>query len=170
MIDHVGGHVVGQVLILDGLVERVLARAFTLQIDGDWRRLLREFAGGYRRELLRHPGLLPLAATRPVTTPDALRMLETGAAALRSAGFELRTAMHLLNAIAMFTVGHCLAETDPPGATPQPQPQVDPALFPNLAEALHAGLGTPQDHQERFDVTIDALINGFDAARPRSRP
>ncbi|GAA4967742.1 AcrR family transcriptional regulator [Nonomuraea thailandensis] len=66
--------------LLDGLVERVLARAFTLRIDGDRRQLLRAFATGYRRELLRHPGLLPLATTRPVTTPEALRMLETGAA------------------------------------------------------------------------------------------
>lgn len=150
--------------LLDGLVERVIARAVTLRPDDDWRRLLREFAAGYRRELLRHPGILPLAATRPVTTPGALRMLETGAAALRTAGFELRRAMHMLNAVAMFTIGHCLAEADPPGTPPHPAPAVDPAEFPNLAEAIHAGLGTPQDHQERFEVTLDALITGFAGA------
>src|SRR5690606_8025265 len=46
--------------VLDGLVERVATSAFVVDPDAEWRSLLRDFASGFRRELLRHPGVLPL--------------------------------------------------------------------------------------------------------------
>ncbi|MEV7965529.1 TetR/AcrR family transcriptional regulator C-terminal domain-containing protein [Sphaerisporangium sp. NPDC088356] len=132
--------------------------------QSDWRRTLRDFAVS-RRELLRHPGVLQLVATRPVTTPDAIRMLEAIVTMLRDAGFGLREAFHLMNTVAMFTTGHCLAEVDPPGEPPMTIPEMDPAEFPNATAAIQDGLGTPEDHQARYDFAIDALSRGFSSTR-----
>jgi AcrR family transcriptional regulator len=149
--------------VLDGLIERVATSAFMVDPDAEWRSLLRDFASGFRRELLRHPGVLPLVSTRPVATLDAMRKLEAAVAVLRRAGFGLREAFHVVNTVAMFTTGHCLAEVDPPGTPPPQIPDIDPEEFPNVTAAIHAGLGTPEDHQARFDYALEALITGFTA-------
>ncbi|MFF5207913.1 TetR/AcrR family transcriptional regulator C-terminal domain-containing protein [Streptosporangium sp. NPDC000396] len=156
--------------VLDGLVERVMTRAFAIDPRAGWQHLLRDFAVSLRRELLRHPGVLHLVATRPVTTPDAMRMLEAGVTVLREAGFGLREAFHVMNTVAMFTTGHCLAEVDPPGGTPPRVPEVAPEEFPNIAEAIQAGLGTPEDHQARFDLALDTLVEGFALVARREIP
>ncbi|WP_433244491.1 TetR/AcrR family transcriptional regulator C-terminal domain-containing protein [Streptosporangium sp. CA-135522] len=149
--------------VLDGLVERVATHAFTVVPQAGWQHLLRDFAVSFRRELLRHPGVLHLVATRPVATLQGLRTLEAGLAVLRASGFGLREACHAMNAVATFTTGHCLAEIDPPGGTPPRVPETEPEELPNLTEAVRAGLGTPQDHQARFDFALDALIAGLAA-------
>jgi TetR/AcrR family tetracycline transcriptional repressor len=153
--------------LLAGLVERVATRTFTVDPEAGWQATLRDFACSFRRELLRHPGVVPLVATHPVTTPDALRALEEAAALLRASGFGLREAFHVINTVGTFTTGHCLAEIDPPGGTPPGLPDLDPATVPNVTEAVNDGLGTPQDHQARFDFALEALIDGFTQALAR---
>ncbi|TQM01468.1 TetR family transcriptional regulator [Actinoallomurus bryophytorum] len=150
--------------LLAGLVERVTTRTFTVDPKAGWEETLRDYACSFRRELLRHPGVAPLVATHPVTTPDALRMLEAAAGLLRASGFGLREAFHVINTVGTFTTGHCLAEIDPPGGTPPELPDLDPATVLNVTEAVQDGLGTPQDHQARFDFALEALINGFTQA------
>ncbi|MBB2745347.1 UNVERIFIED_ORG: uncharacterized protein with von Willebrand factor type A (vWA) domain [Microbispora rosea subsp. rosea] len=76
--------------------------------------------------------------------------------------------------MATFVVGHTLAEA---GRTPgHDEPDVagvmeslDPGEYPVLVEALRAGLGTPEDHQERFDRALDALLHGLAPAVVRRR-
>lgn len=148
-----------------GLVERTATRTFAVDPAAGWQAMVREFAGAFRRELLRHPGVVPLAATRPVTTAGALASVEGAVALLRASGFGLREAFHVVNTVATFTTGHCLAEVDPPGETPPKLPDLGP--FPNFAEAVADGLGTPEDHQARFDFALEALITGFGQALAR---
>jgi TetR/AcrR family tetracycline transcriptional repressor len=150
--------------VLDGLVERVMTGAFTVDPDAGWRAMLRDFAASFRNELLRHPGVLHLVATRPVVTPGGLRVVEEAVSVLRAAGFGLREAFHVVNTVAMFTTGHCLAEIDPPGAEAAAL-EVDPGEFPNVAAAVADGLGTPADHQARFDLALEALTEGFASIR-----
>ncbi|MFC4592319.1 TetR/AcrR family transcriptional regulator C-terminal domain-containing protein [Sphaerisporangium corydalis] len=152
--------------VLDGLVERIMTRAFVVSPHPDWRRLIRDFAVSFRRELLAHPGVVQLVATRPVTTPDAMRMLEAIVVILREAGFGLREAFHVVNTVAMFTTGQCLAEVDPPGSPPPKLPDMDPSDFPNALAAIHAGLGTPEDHESRFHYALNALIRGLSPDNP----
>ncbi|WP_329234623.1 TetR/AcrR family transcriptional regulator C-terminal domain-containing protein [Actinoallomurus sp. NBC_01490] len=156
--------------LLSGLVERTATRAFTVDAAAGWQAMLRGFAAGFRRELLAHPGVVPLVATRPVTTPSALRELETAVAILRAAGFGTREAFHVVNTVATFTTGHCLAEVDPPGAAPPALAGPDPAALPHLAEAVRDGLGTPADHEARFAFALDALIDGFARVLARRSP
>ncbi|QLE76374.1 hypothetical protein FGW37_27855 [Streptomyces rectiverticillatus] len=62
----------------------------------DWRALLRTYAVSLRQALLRHPGVLPLAASRPAVTPATLDAVERGLTTLTASGFPLGAAVHAL--------------------------------------------------------------------------
>ncbi len=131
---------------------------------GDWTGWARAFAVGLRAELLRHPGVLPLVATRPLSSADDLDLLEEWLAALTDAGLGLGRAMDVINALATFVIGHTLAEA---GRTPGERTDApdlddaapDPKRFPLLAEvtATRAGL----DFAARFDRTVDFILAGY---------
>ncbi|GIF50698.1 TetR family transcriptional regulator [Asanoa ferruginea] len=157
--------------LLDGLVDRVMELAFTGLDEpgaGPWVPWVRQFAHSLRAALLAHPGVLPLAATRPVNSPDALRMSERWLAGMRDAGVPLGRAMDIINVIATFTIGHTLAEA---GQTPghegtEPNlddraDELDPAEFPNLTEILTTRAGLDFDH--RFTEAVDILLAGYAA-------
>ena len=166
-------YVPNKAALLDGLVELVVEQAMGgVPDDGDWRDLLRGFAVSCRAELLRHPGALPLLATRPVLTDASLRTLESGARAVHEAGFTAHQALHVINIVATFVIGHTLAEagTTPGHESDDPDAAaalaaLDPAEFPTIRAALDAGLGA--DHQERFDLALEAILTGLDAHRGR---
>ncbi|WP_354637515.1 TetR/AcrR family transcriptional regulator C-terminal domain-containing protein [Kitasatospora camelliae] len=151
--------------LLDGLVELVVS---AVRPDPDlpaerWRAHLRGFAVAFRAELLRHPGVMTLVATRPVRSAAALRAVEDTAAALGRAGIGPVEALRVVNSVATLAIGHCLAEA---AATPgHPDQAGDEALdlaeFPTLAAAVAGGLGTEADHRARFDLALDALLTGL---------
>ncbi|AEV83532.1 Tetracycline repressor protein class H [Actinoplanes sp. SE50] len=166
-------HVPNKDALLDGLVDRVLETAFGSlgePTSGDWPDWLREFAHALRKTLIAHPGVLPLAATRPVNSPDALRWSESWLAAMRAAGVPLGRAMDMVNVLATFTIGHTLAEV---GQTPghegagpdldQRSDELDPAEFPNLVEVIRTRAGL--DFDSRFTEAVDILIAGYAAAQ-----
>ncbi|MEX2983114.1 TetR/AcrR family transcriptional regulator C-terminal domain-containing protein [Streptomyces sp. C36] len=152
--------------LLDGLVEQVVS-AVRPSFDGpaaEWPARLREFAVAFRDELLRHPGVIPLVATRPARSATALRAVEDAAAALGEAGIAPVQALRIVNAVSTLVIGHCLAEAaTTPGHPEQPGDDLDLTAFPTLAEAVAGGLGTPADHQARFDLALDALLTGLQA-------
>ncbi len=158
--------------LLDGLVDRVMELAFAGMdepVAGEaesWTPWMRRFAHSLRAALLAHPGVLPLVATRPVKSPEALRMTERWLAMMRAAGLPLGRAIDVVNVIATFTIGHTLAEV---GQTPghegsepdldQQADQLDPHEFPNLTEILATRAGLDFDH--RFAQAVDILIAGY---------
>jgi TetR/AcrR family tetracycline transcriptional repressor len=157
--------------LLDGIVERVGGQAFVRPPGPPerWPEWLRAFAVDLRAELLRHPGVLPLVAARPVTTPDAMRWVELVAAALVKTGMSPQKAFQVLNIVTTFVIGHTLAEAgaDAEGAEADVDGMVaglDPAEFPVFAAAIAAGLGTPADHEARFTLALDALFTGLTEA------
>lgn len=161
--------------ILDGLIERIVLQVSTLLIGEpeEWTVWLRTLAVALRQELLRHPRLLPLVATRPVMTPSSLHMVEQIVAALCAAGFTPLRAFQVLNTITTFVVGHTLAEAgDAPGhedAIPNTNglaDQLDPTEFPCFTEAIKEGLGQPGEHQDRFEFALDAIFIGLKHSRP----
>ncbi|MFG3114317.1 TetR/AcrR family transcriptional regulator C-terminal domain-containing protein [Streptomyces sp. NPDC048197] len=163
--------------LLDGLVERLFAQALPFADENaeadpgaesaDWRALLRTYAVSLRQALLRHPGVLSFAASRPAVTPATLDAVERGLAALTASGFPLGAAVHALNTLSLFVVGHTAAEAaqptqaDAPGS-PAWLAELDAARYPLLTEAARSGAGT--DDAERFDFALNALVNGFGAA------
>lgn len=151
--------------LLDGLVELVVS---AVRPDPDlpadeWRAHLRGFAVAFRAELLRHPGAMTLVATRPVRSAAALQAVEDTAAALGRAGIGPAEAMRIVNAVATLVIGHCLAEaaTTPGHPDRAADEALDLAAYPTLSAAVADGLGTPADHQARFDLALDALLAGL---------
>lgn len=157
--------------VLDGVVERVLAAATVSPVGPGWQDWFREFAVALRAALLRHPHVLPLLVSRPITTPDSLRAIEQGIRALRAAGFPLGRAFDVLNAVAVFTLGHASAEVGVTGSQDAGTDwtafldDLDPAEFPLVTEAARTGAGV--DDEERFHFALDALLVGFAAVTPQ---
>ncbi|ARF56869.1 TetR/AcrR family transcriptional regulator C-terminal domain-containing protein [Streptomyces gilvosporeus] len=157
--------------LLDGLVERVFAEALPPSVEGaPWQEQLLGYAASLRETLLRHPGVLPLAVTRPMATPAGLDAVERGLGALTGAGFPLGRALDAFNALSLFVVGHTAAEVgvgsdaDPEGRTPGSAgslARLDAARYPLLTEAARTGTGA--DDAERFGFAAKALVTGFAA-------
>lgn len=161
-------------VLLDGLVDRVMELAFAGLEEpvggrtGSWVPWMRRFAHALRAALLTHPGVLPLAATRPINSPEALRMSERWLAAMRAAGLPLGRAMDVVNVLATFTIGHTLAEV---GRTPghegsepdldQHVDDLDPDEFPNLTEVIRTRAGL--DFDQRFGQAVEILLAGYAA-------
>jgi AcrR family transcriptional regulator len=156
-------HVPNKAALLDGLVELVVSAVRPGEGAGEGADRLRAFAVAFRAELLRHPAVIPLVATRPARSPAALAAVEESAAALGRSGLGPVAALRAVNAVATFVVGHCLAEVaaTPGHAEESAQEPLDLADFPVLAAAVAAGLGSPADHQARFDLALDALLGGL---------
>ncbi|MFD9887848.1 TetR/AcrR family transcriptional regulator C-terminal domain-containing protein [Amycolatopsis sp. NPDC059027] len=151
--------------LFEALVDRLTAPlGDVLPEPGEtWERWLGRLARAYRAELLAHPGVLPLAATRPVTSRAALGHVETALRVLTGAGFEPVHALDVLNTVTTFVLGHTLAEAGrPPGAEQSDVDsagELDPAEFPLLTRALAAG----GRHGERFGFALAALLAGLAA-------
>ncbi|WP_225732465.1 MULTISPECIES: TetR/AcrR family transcriptional regulator C-terminal domain-containing protein [unclassified Nocardia] len=160
-------YVPNKAALLDGMVERLLEQSLAdlLPAPGTpWPEAVSAMAHGFRATLLRHPAALGIIATRPVNSPGAFRILESGLAVLCDQGVELGRAMDILNAVMMFVIGHTLAEA---GATPGHEQdesapaEADPDAYPLLAAALTTGAGL--DFETRFTATVDILVRGFAA-------
>ncbi|GAA1961321.1 TetR/AcrR family transcriptional regulator C-terminal domain-containing protein [Catenulispora subtropica] len=161
----------------DALLDGILERAFTLatpDIDTTrpWQESLHDYAHGLYQGLLRHPGVLPLASSRPAATPDMLDRAEDYLRLLVDAGFALGRALHMVNALTVFVIGHATAaaavRTAAQGASQEPEADagstawvagLDADRYPLLVEAARTGQGTDDD--ERFAFAVDSLITGF---------
>jgi AcrR family transcriptional regulator len=151
-------HVPNKDALLDRLVERVITRANFLEADEamDWRARLERFAHRYRAILIERPNLIPLIATRPVRSPEALRHLAAGAAALMRAGFTLEQCFHVGNTVAMLVIGAALAEIGPTrGAT------VSVGDGSALTSAMQDPASAVHDHDAIFKFGLESLLDGI---------
>jgi AcrR family transcriptional regulator len=149
-------HVPNKDALLDRLVERVITRANFLEADEaiGWRDRLERFAYRYRAILIQRPNLVPLIATRPVRSPEALRHLAAGGAALMQSGFTLEQCFHVGNAVAMLVIGAALAEIGP--ARPAAMSS-DRSAF---ATVMHDPASAAHDHDAIFNFALESLLDG----------
>lgn len=157
-------HVPNKDALLDGLVERVFGRALPVAAgDTGWRDWLRAYAGALRATLLRHPGVLPLAASRPAVTPATLDAVERGLEVLTAAGFPLGKAVHALNTLSLLVIAHTAAEdtvgTSEGTGSAAWLRTLETERHPLVTEAARSGAGT--DDGERFAFAVEALLTGF---------
>ena len=102
--------------LLDGVTERVLNELAIFPDDPDWQAQLRKIAHDLRLLALRHPNVMPLLVTRPLSTPlglrplGTLRPLEQILTLLIEAGFTPKAALHVYRAYYGFLYGHILNE------------------------------------------------------------
>jgi AcrR family transcriptional regulator len=102
--------------LLDGVTELVLNELAIFPDDPDWQAQLRRIGHDLRLLALRHPNVVPLLVTRPLSTPlglrplGTLRPLEQILALLIEAGFNPADALHVYRAYYGFLYGHLLNE------------------------------------------------------------
>ncbi|WP_426227813.1 TetR/AcrR family transcriptional regulator C-terminal domain-containing protein [Pseudarthrobacter sp. DSP2-3-2b1] len=102
--------------LLDGVSELVFNELEIFPHDPDWKAQLRRIAHDLRLLALRHPNVVPLLVTRPLSTPlglrplGTLRPLEQILSLLVDAGFEPTDALHVYRAYYGFLYGHILNE------------------------------------------------------------
>ncbi|WP_395402178.1 TetR/AcrR family transcriptional regulator C-terminal domain-containing protein [Arthrobacter sp. UC242_113] len=102
--------------LLDGVAEMVLNELTIFVDDRDWQAQLRRIGHDLRLLALRHPNVVPLLVTRPLSTPlglrplGTLRPLEQILALLIAAGFSPTDALHVYRAYYGFLYGHILNE------------------------------------------------------------
>jgi AcrR family transcriptional regulator len=102
--------------LLDGITELVLNELAIFPDDPDWQSQLRRIAHDLRLLALRHPNVVPLLVTRPLSTPlgmrplGTLRPLEQILGLLIEAGFAPNDALHVYRAYYGFLYGHILNE------------------------------------------------------------
>ncbi|MFB7877857.1 TetR/AcrR family transcriptional regulator C-terminal domain-containing protein [Nocardia sp. NPDC056064] len=109
-------HLPNKAAVLDGVAEAVFAELEVDAIDDDWTGQLRSVARSFRALALRHPKVVPLLVTRPLSTPlgsrprAMVRPLEDILGLLTRAGFAGSDALHVYRALFGFLYGHVLNE------------------------------------------------------------
>src|SRR6478672_3116043 len=102
--------------LLDGVSELVLDELAIIPDDPDWQAQLRRIAHDLRLLALRHPNIVPVLVTRPLSTPlglrplGTLRPLEQILSLLIEAGFAPADALHVYRAYYGYLYGHILNE------------------------------------------------------------
>ncbi|WP_280366459.1 TetR/AcrR family transcriptional regulator [Nocardia wallacei] len=79
--------------------------------QGEWRELMYAYGHRLRSVLQRHPNAVPIFATRPVRSPQAVAIGDRMISLLRDAGFEPPTALQVARCLAEYVSGHMLSWT-----------------------------------------------------------
>lgn len=171
-------HVPNKAAVLDGVAEMVFAQLTVDPTDPDWVSQLRTVARKFRQLALRHPKVVPLLVTRPLSTPlgqrpqSVLRPLEDVLALLTRAGFAGPDALHIYRALFGFLYGHVLNELQEVVERPE---ETDDLLrlglhrlpvgdFP-LLRGLASDLAT-YDGAAELERGLDILLAGLAATLP----
>lgn len=152
--------------LFDAIVEATM-----LEIDlggeapSQWDEAVAHMVYRMRDAMRAHPKALPLIATRPVSTPPVLGLIEIIAARLAAAGAKPVDALMMVNCLAMYTIGHLLAEVGDPVGGPEGDSgdysAIDPAAVPTLVAAMAAGWAFDAD--ATYDAGLRSMIAGFAA-------
>lgn len=151
-------------VLLEAVVGRLLAE-LVLPVPGSapWQESFRALARDYRHLLLRHPNAIPLLATLQLSNPGALGAAGAVMALLRDAGFDARTAFHVLATAESFVIGFAYWEAGTAGirgsAPPPLPPGADPYIVENWSEISGA------DCAIAFEFGLDTFVAGLERMR-----
>jgi AcrR family transcriptional regulator len=168
--------------LLDGVTELVLNELAIIPEDPDWQAQLRRIAHDLRLLALRHPNVVPLLVTRPLSTPlglrplGTLRPLEQILSLLIDAGFKPRDALHVYRAYYGFLYGHILNELQEFIVDPEENEallrlglhRLPAREFPRL-RAL-APVLVDYDGAAELDHGLSILLSGLAAGLPSGHP
>jgi len=156
--------------VLDGVVEIMWSEVQPLTSDPGvpWREQALAAFRTFRATLPAHPRAVTIAGTHPAVSPGMLQLLDRSLGWLTEAGLGPAEALDLINCLALFTMGHVLAEVGepvggeatPPGAV---YASLSPEDYPHLVAAFASGYDYHPD--EQFEAGITAILAGWDARR-----
>jgi AcrR family transcriptional regulator len=153
-------HFPSKAVLLEAVVGRLLAELL-LPVPGSapWQDSFRALARDYRQLLLRHPNAIPLLATLQLSNPGALGAAGAVMALLRDAGFDARTAFHVLATADSYVIGFAYWEAGTAGirGSEPPLPSgADPYIVENWAEISGA------DCAVAFEFGLDTFVAGLE--------
>lgn len=156
--------------LLDAIVDTGSAVILELLADaatqGPWRERLRELMVGVRRAHIEHPAIVELRYKRPLLSPGALEVTETGVRILREAGLGRREAVSTYRMLFVYTFGYSAFGPGPGSAAEREQAlaalrALPPDRFPTLVDLAEEAADTMAD-QGLFEVGLDALLDGLE--------
>ncbi len=149
-------HVPTKDALLDRLASRVAGEVvLDLPADVPWRDGLRAMGVALRAALQAHPRAIPIVATRPLDPEAGRRLVTPVIGPVVAGGFAEATAFLAIQSVAVFVIGHALAEADAGEEEAEEEDAPD----------------APQDrsyYDRWFDLGLDALIRGLDPAIPEA--
>ncbi|MEV0838356.1 helix-turn-helix domain-containing protein [Actinocatenispora sera] len=137
-------HLPSRTAVLAAVVARLAGDAVVPLDDAPpWPEALHRFGTRYRQVLLAHPRAVPLLATHPVD-PDTATTIGAGLFdAAHDADVDADAAQLAVQSVAVFVLGHALAQVGIPPGTDAPPP-------------------APTDYYDRwFTAGLTALVHGF---------
>jgi len=155
-------HVPNKAALLDGVYERIVGRLEPAPGSLTWTEHARHQGQALRSVLSAHPNAIPLFASRPATTPDALLRLERNLSSLRHGGLDPLQALCVVQVVFAFVVGHALWSLAPRSSDDHGMPHyesLDPQKFANV-RAVATMLGR-YDAEIEFETGLGALVDGL---------
>ena len=160
--------------VLVGIVEMVMSEFDPPASHGDWHEDARNSAREWRRMLTRHPNVMTLMAEqrKPLTSPGAMRPMDSALGVLRSAGLDVRDASQAFHAFGGYIMGfvmmeqgmmlgHGEADQDHLIEHAQFAEMVAAGELPHLTEALPVLNECAAD--EQFEFGLDLLVRGVES-------
>jgi AcrR family transcriptional regulator len=158
-------HFPSKAALLEALVGRLLAELL-LPLPGSapWQESFRALARDYRQLLLRHPNAIPLLATLQLNNPAALGAAGAVMALLRNAGFDARTAFHVLATVESYVIGFAYWEAGTAGLRGgEPRPAMPAGADPYIVENWNEISGA--DCAAAFEFGLDSFVAGLEHMR-----
>ena len=131
-------HVPNKAALLDGIHESILARVARPPRTKDWRAYARHQARALHETLCAHPNAITLFATRPASTSASFARLEQYLEMLVEAGFTPADALHIVQIVMAFVVGHAMWTV---GTSPDGKPDAE--------------------SRRELELGLDAFLRGF---------
>lgn len=164
-------HVPNKAALLDGVAEHIMAdMEFAADPDADWRDQARALARQFRDIARRYPRSVNVVITRQPRSSVGLHAVEIALAAVRTAGFEDRTAVRLVRTFVSYVLGSLMHEAS---VAERPEPSDIAALTAALDRAHYVhvrdliGILAEHDHDGDFEFGLELLIGAMEAL-PRS--
>jgi AcrR family transcriptional regulator len=159
--------------LIDVVVDTATEEPRVMPGAGPWKDQLRELFQGVRETLLKHPSGVRLRLARPMLSPGALRVTETGMEILTRAGFGKADAARAYRTLFIYTFGFvAFGSPEAPDETKRftraavmaLPPEEYPVLTSAAREAAEAMAG-----DEQFGFGLDRLLDGLEARLQSSR-
>jgi AcrR family transcriptional regulator len=150
--------------LLGELANRFLAEIELPGSNLPWQRRVAAVFEGVRDVFLKHPALIPIAATQRIDTPAAYRGAEVVFAALVEAGLSDADVIAAFDALTSFTVGATQRESGVParsGTSLAGIGRLDPEGYPHVVRL--AGRLATRDSASDFEAGLALLISGIAA-------
>jgi TetR/AcrR family tetracycline transcriptional repressor len=139
-------HLPNRDAVLAAIVDRVAAGVvIRIEAGASWTEALHDFGVAYRRTLLDHPRAVPLLATRPVDTEVGMGIVAGVLERFSAAGIGLEQATTAIQSVAVFVLGHALAQVGTPPGTDDAGP-----------------VATDEFYEHWFATGLEAMVLGLE--------